>query len=338
MENHVLVTGGAGYVGSHTVVALLESGYKVIVLDNFSNSQEAAIDGVERICGQRPDLIRGDTGDPELLKSIFMDYEISSVFHFSGLKSVEESFEKPLRYYKQNIGASLTLLEAMREAQVQNIVFSSSATVYDPLKEQPYSEESPTGPVNPYGQTKLLIEQVLIDLAKISANLKVAILRYFNPVGAHPSGHIGEDPKQKPNNLMPLIMQTAIGKRNKLEIYGEDYDTPDGSCIRDYIHVLDLARGHLAALSYLSKNSGSHVWNLGTGIGTSVLELVDLAKRITGIEIVTEIAPRRLGDSPIAVANPQKARNELSWNPEYSLENMCVDHWNWQRNHPDGYQ
>ena len=338
MENHVLVTGGAGYVGSHTVVALLESGYKVIVLDNFSNSQEAAIDGVKRICGQRPDLIRGDTGDPELLKSIFKDYKIDSVFHFSGLKSVEESFEEPIRYYKQNIGASLTLLEAMREAQVQNIVFSSSATVYDPLKEQPYSEESPTAPVNPYGQTKLLIEQVLIDLAKISANLKVAILRYFNPVGAHPSGHIGEDPKQKPNNLMPLIMQTAIGKRNKLEIYGEDYDTPDGSCIRDYIHVLDLARGHLAALSFLSKNSGSHVWNLGTGIGTSVLELVDLARRITGIEIVTEIAPRRLGDSPIAVANPQKARNELSWNPEYSLENMCVDHWNWQRNHPDGYQ
>ena len=338
MENHVLVTGGAGYVGSHTVVALLESGYKVIVLDNFSNSQEAAIDGVKRICGQRPDLIKGDTGDPELLKSIFMDYKIDSVFHFSGLKSVEDSFEEPLRYYKQNIGASLTLLEAMREAQVQNIVFSSSATVYDPSKKQPYSEESPTGPVNPYGQTKLLIEQVLIDLAKISANLKVAILRYFNPVGAHPSGHIGEDPKQKPNNLMPLIMQTAIGKRNKLEIYGEDYDTPDGSCIRDYIHVLDLARGHLAALSYLSKNSGSHVWNLGTGIGTSVLELVDLARRITGVEIVTEIAPRRLGDSPIAVANPQKARNELSWNPEYSLENMCVDHWNWQRNHPDGYQ
>ena len=338
MENHVLVTGGAGYVGSHTVVALLESGYKVIVLDNFSNSQEAAIDGVKRICGQRPDLIKGDTGDPELLKSIFMDYKIDSVFHFSGLKSVEDSFEEPLRYYKQNIGASLTLLEAMREAQVQNIVFSSSATVYDPSKEKRYSEESPTGPVNPYGQTKLLIEQVLIDLAKISANLKVAILRYFNPVGAHPSGHIGEDPKQKPNNLMPLIMQTAIGKRNKLEIYGEDYDTPDGSCIRDYIHVLDLARGHLAALSFLSKNSGSHVWNLGTGIGTSVLELVDIAKRITGIEIVTEIAPRRLGDSPIAVANPEKARNELSWNPEYSLENMCVDHWNWQRNHPDGYQ
>ncbi len=337
MSNYVLVTGGAGYIGSHSVLALMEAGYKPIVLDNFSNSSKESISGIEKINGGSPVVIEGNAGDSSLLRDIFSSYDINSVLHFSGLKSVEESMNDPLKYYSENVGSSLALFRAMQEANIQTIIFSSSATVYDPESQVPYAENSPTNPINPYGRTKLCIEQILHGLVSSNPKWRVGILRYFNPVGAHPSGYIGEDPKQKPNNLMPLVMQTAIGRTEKLFIYGDDYDTPDGTCIRDYIHVLDLARGHLSALTYLERHQGLHVWNLGTGMGTSVQQLIEKAREVTGAEIKTEIADRRLGDSPKAVADPKKAKNELSWHPEYTIGNMCADHWNWQRQNPDGY-
>ena len=332
------MTGGAGYIGSHSVLALMEAGYDPIVLDDFSNSSKESISGIEKIYGAGPVVIEGDTGNSSLLMDIFSSYDVNSVLHFSGLKSVEESMADPLRYYSENVGSSLSLLRTMQEANIQTIIFSSSATVYDPESQVPYTENSPTNPINPYGHTKLCVEQILHGLASSNPEWKVGILRYFNPVGAHPSGHIGEDPKQKPNNLMPLVMQTAVGRMEKLLIYGDDYDTPDGTCIRDYIHVLDLARGHLSALTYLERHQGLHIWNLGTGKGTSVQELVDKAREVTGAVINTEITFRRLGDSPEAVADPKKAKSELSWHPEYSIGNMCADHWNWQRQNPDGYQ
>ena len=338
MSNYVLVTGGAGYIGSHSVLALMEAGYDPIVLDNFSNSSKESISGIKRIYGKGPVVIEGNTGDSSLLMDIFSSYEVNSVLHFSGLKSVEESMADPLKYYTENVGSSLSLLRTMQEASIQTIIFSSSATVYDPESQVPYTENSPTNPINPYGHTKLCVEQILHGLASSNPKWKVGILRYFNPVGAHPSGHIGEDPKQKPSNIMPLIMQTAVGRMEKLLIYGDDYDTPDGTCIRDYIHVLDLARGHLSALTYLERHQGLHIWNLGTGAGTSVKELIDKAREVTGADIKTEITLRRLGDSPEAVADPKKAKSELSWHPEYSIGNMCADHWNWQRQNPDGYQ
>ena len=338
MSNYVLVTGGAGYIGSHSVLALMEAGYDPIVLDNFSNSSKESISGIKRIYGSGPVVIEGNTGNSSLLMDIFSSYEVNSVLHFSGLKSVEESMADPLKYYTENVGSSLSLLRTMQEASIQTIIFSSSATVYDPESQVPYTENSPTNPINPYGHTKLCVEQILHGLASSNPKWKVGILRYFNPVGAHPSGHIGEDPKQKPNNIMPLIMQTAVGRMEKLLIYGDDYDTPDGTCIRDYIHVLDLARGHLSALAYLERHQGLHIWNLGTGAGTSVKELIDKAREVTGADIKTEITLRRLGDSPEAVADPKKAKSELSWHPEYSIGNMCADHWNWQRQNPDGYQ
>jgi len=332
------VTGGAGYIGSHSVLALMEAGYDPIVLDNFSNSSKESISGIKRIYGSGPVVIEGNTGNSSLLMDIFSSYEVNSVLHFSGLKSVEESMADPLKYYTENVGSSLSLLRTMQEASIQTIIFSSSATVYDPESQVPYTENSPTNPINPYGHTKLCVEQILHGLASSNPKWKVGILRYFNPVGAHPSGHIGEDPKQKPSNIMPLIMQTAVGRMEKLLIYGDDYDTPDGTCIRDYIHVLDLARGHLSALTYLERHQGLHIWNLGTGAGTSVKELIDKAREVTGADIKTEITLRRLGDSPEAVADPKKAKSELSWHPEYSIGNMCADHWNWQRQNPDGYQ
>ena len=338
MSNYVLVTGGAGYIGSHSVLALMEAGYNPIVLDNFSNSSRESISGIEKIYGAGPVVIEGNVGNSSLLMDIFLSYDVESVLHFSGLKSVEESMADPLKYYSENVGSSLSLLRTMQEANIQKIIFSSSATVYDPESQVPYTENSPTNPINPYGHTKLCIEQILHGLASSNPKWRVGILRYFNPVGAHPSGHIGEDPKQNPNNLMPLVMQTAVGRMEKLLIYGDDYDTLDGTCIRDYIHVLDLARGHLSALTYLERHQGLHIWNLGTGKGTSVQELIEKAREVTGAVIKTEITSRRLGDSPEAVADPKKAKSELSWHPEYSIGNMCADHWNWQRQNPDGYQ
>jgi len=337
MNDRVLVIGGAGYLGSHTVLTLLESGKEVVVLDNFSNSSHHSIDGIERICGKRPTVIQADARDSLALSHVFQKYDLEAVFHFAGLKSVEESVRTPEVYYDENIGATLNIIEQMRIAEVRTLVFSSSATVYDPSETPPYGEASKTGPNNPYGQTKLLIEQTLTDLANINNQWSIGLLRYFNPVGAHPSGHIGEAPSGKPNNLMPLLMQVGIGKLDKLFIYGDNYDTPDGTCIRDFIHVMDLARGHIAALRFLQKTSGAHTWNLGTGIGTSVRELIQFVERVTGTEIPKEVVGRRQGDSPVALADPSKAFNELEWRPEHTIENMCIDHWNWQRLHPDGY-
>ena len=337
MNDRVLVTGGAGYLGSHTVLTLLESGKEVVVLDNFSNSSHHSIDGIERICGKRPIVIQADARDSLALSTIFQKYEIEAVFHFAGLKSVEESVRTPEVYYDENIGTTLNIVEQMRTAGVRTLVFSSSATVYDSSETPPYGEASKTGPNNPYGQTKLLIEQTLVDLANISNQWSIGLLRYFNPVGAHPSGHIGEAPSGKPNNLMPLLMQVGIGKLDKLFIYGDNYDTPDGTCIRDFIHVMDLARGHIAALRFLQQTSGVHTWNLGTGIGTSVIELIQFAERVIGTEIPKEVVGRREGDSPVALADPSKAFNELEWRAEHTIENMCIDHWNWQKLHPDGY-
>ncbi len=337
MNDRVLVTGGAGYLGSHTVLTLLESGKEVVVLDNFSNSSHHSIDGIERICGKRPTVIQADARDSLALSHVFQKYDLEAVFHFAGLKSVEESVRTPEVYYDENIGATLNIIEQMRIAEVRTLVFSSSATVYDPSETPPYGEASKTGPNNPYGQTKLLIEQTLADLANINNQWSIGLLRYFNPVGAHPSGHIGEAPSGKPNNLMPLLMQVGIGKLDKLFIYGDNYDTPDGTCIRDFIHVMDLARGHIAALRFLQQTSGVHTWNLGTGIGTSVIELIQFAERVIGTEIPKEVVGRREGDSPVALADPSKAFNELEWRAEHTIENMCIDHWNWQKLHPDGY-
>jgi len=337
MDNQVLVTGGAGYLGSHTVLTLLESGKEVVILDNFSNSSRQSVDGIESICGKRPTVIQADARDSSALSHAFQKYDISAVFHFAGLKSVEESVRSPELYYDENIGTALNVVEQMRIAGIRTLVFSSSATVYDPSEDPPYGEDSKTGPTNPYGQTKLLIEQTLTDLANINKEWSVGLLRYFNPVGAHPSGHIGEAPTGKPNNLMPLLMQVGIGKLEKLSIFGDDYDTPDGTCIRDFIHVMDLARGHIAALRFLQKTSGVHTWNLGTGIGTSVSELIQYAERVIGTGIPKEVVSRRQGDTPVALADPSKAFNELEWTAEHTIENMCVDHWNWQRLHPDGY-
>ncbi|MEG3586713.1 MAG: UDP-glucose 4-epimerase GalE [Actinomycetota bacterium] len=337
MDNQVLVTGGAGYLGSHTVLTLLESGKEVIILDNFSNSSRQSVDGIESICGKRPTVIQADARDSSALSHAFQKYDISAVFHFAGLKSVEESVRSPELYYDENIGTALNVVEQMRIAGIRTLVFSSSATVYDPSEEPPYGEDSKTGPTNPYGQTKLLIEQTLTDLANINKEWSVGLLRYFNPVGAHPSGHIGEAPTGKPNNLMPLLMQVGIGKLEKLSIFGDDYDTPDGTCIRDFIHVMDLARGHIAALRFLERTSGVHTWNLGTGIGTSVNELIQYAERVIGMRVQKEVVSRRQGDTPVALADPSKAFNELAWRAEHTIENMCVDHWNWQRLHPDGY-
>ena len=337
MGNLILVTGGAGYLGSHTVLSLLESGKDVVVVDNFSNSSPKSIDGIERICGRRPIVIDADVRDSLTLSKVFNHHDIEAVFHFAGLKSVEESMYEPEVYYEENIGSVLNLLEEMRNAEVRKLIFSSSATVYDPHGSNPYSEDSPIGPTNPYGKTKFLIERTLKEIANISPQWSIGLLRYFNPVGAHPSGHIGESPSGEANNLMPLLMQVGVGKSEKLFIFGDDYNTPDGTCVRDFIHVVDLARGHIAALRFLENTSGVHTWNLGTGTGTSVLELIHHAELATGTILPTEIVSRRSGDSPIALANPSKAFDDLGWRPEYTLENMCVDHWNWQRLHPDGY-
>ncbi|HJM28975.1 MAG: UDP-glucose 4-epimerase GalE [Acidimicrobiales bacterium] len=337
MSKCVLVTGGAGYIGSHTVLALLENGNEVIVIDNFSNSSPKSIDGIERICGKRPTLIQADVRDSLALESAFTNHDIAAVFHFAGLKSVEESVQNPELYYDENIGAALNVIDQMRIADVKTLIFSSSATVYEPSEAPPYAEDSLTGPKNPYGQTKLLIEQILTDLAGMNPEWRIGLLRYFNPVGAHSSGSIGEAPSGEPNNLMPLLMQVGVGKVEKLSIFGNDYETPDGTCVRDFIHVVDLARGHIAALRFLENANGAHIWNLGTGVGTSVMELIQRVESATGMTIPTEVVSRRQGDSPIALANPSKAFNDLNWRPEYSIENMCIDHWNWQCLHPDGY-
>ncbi len=335
----ILVTGGAGYIGSHTVLVLLQSGLDVIVLDNLSNSSTKSLDKVEEITGKAVTFIKGDIRDRQLLDKLFKDYHINSVINFAGLKAVGESVLKPLAYYQCNVHGAVTLLEAMSDAGVKTFVFSSSATVYGEPDTDCYYEALPTGtPSNPYGRSKLMIEEILKDLHLANPSWKIAILRYFNPVGAHKSGKIGEDPNGIPNNLLPYIAQVAVGKLPYLNIYGNDYDTPDGTGMRDYIHVMDLAEGHLDALDAIKEESGLRIWNLGTGNPYSVLEMVNAFEKASGQNIKYKIAPRRAGDIARFYADASKANKELNWKAKRGLQEMMVDTWRWQSNNPNGYE
>jgi len=337
MDKYVLVTGGAGYIGSHTAVTLLEAGYQIVIIDNLNNSSKEVLGRIGGITGRTPPFIQADLRDTGTILEVFEKYPVTSVMHFAGHKAVGESVDNPSMYYENNIGSTLSLIEAMQAAEISTLIFSSSATVYSSTAVPPFKEETEKGPINPYGMTKYLIEQLLTDLAKTHSNWRIGLLRYFNPLGAHPTGRIGETPIGIPNNLMPYLMQVASGKLAKLKIFGDNYDTPDGTCIRDYIHVVDLARGHLAALQFLNKRTGAHAWNLGTGKGTSVLELVETVEKIIGHPISREITSRREGDATEAIADPSKAYAELSWRAELTIDDMCVDHWNWQQQNPEGY-
>ena len=335
----VLVTGGAGYIGSHTCVELLEQGMDVVVIDNLVNSSAKSLDRVEQITGKRLAFYQEDVRDRAALDRIFEKHDIGCAIHFAGLKAVGESVSMPLEYYDNNLFSTVTLCEAMRDHGVKNIVFSSSATVYTGGDEMPLRESSPTGMcTNPYGWTKYMSEQIMRDMAFADRDWSVVLLRYFNPIGAHPSGLIGEDPRGIPNNLLPYISQVAIGRRDHLTVYGDDYDTPDGTGVRDYIHVVDLARGHAAAINYMLGHKGESVFNLGTGHGCSVLEMVKTFERVNGVRVPYVIAERRPGDLATVYASPDKSAELLGWRAEYGLEEMCRDTWNWQMKNPAGYE
>lgn len=333
----ILITGGAGYIGSHTCVELITAGQTVLLLDNLSNSRIEVLNRIERITGVQPRFIEGDIRDGALLDRVFSEYPIQSVIHFAGLKAVGESIEKPLEYYENNVGGTLELLAAMRRHKARRLVFSSSATVYGDPHTVPILENFPLSVTNPYGRSKLMIEEILGDLAMAEADWRIARLRYFNPVGAHPSGLIGEDPNGIPNNLMPFIAQVAVGKRPELTVFGNDYPTPDGTGVRDYIHVLDLARGHLAALAALDRNEGLITVNLGTGKGYSVLDMVHAFERASGRRVPYRVAPRRSGDVARCYADPELAARLLGWRAERGIDAMCADTWRWQNLNPDGY-
>ena len=334
----ILVTGGAGYIGSHTAVLLLEAGYDVIVFDNFSNASQESLIRVEKITGKTLTVIEGDIRDKEALQKTFNTYNIDTVIHFAGLKSVGESVEQPLRYYQNNIAGTLTLCEVMSEFGCKNIIFSSSATVYGDPASSPITEDFPLSATNPYGQSKLFIEEILRDIYTADNAWHIILLRYFNPVGAHPSGLIGEDPNGIPNNLMPFISQTAVGKRDSLSIFGDDYNTPDGTGVRDYIHVMDLAKGHVKALNIIDTISHVETINLGTGKGYSVLDMVHAFEKASQQKVNYHITPRRAGDIATCYANPSYAQKVLGWQTEYSIEEMCQDTWRWQTQNPDGYK
>ncbi len=334
----ILVTGGAGYIGSHTVLQLLEEDFCVVVLDNLSNASAESLKRVERLTGKSVTFVQGDIRDAAVLNDIFSQHAISAVIHFAGLKAVGESVQKPLEYYENNVYGTLTLCKAMSKHQVKNLVFSSSATVYGDPAKLPLSEDMETGhPTNPYGMSKLMVEHVLTDLYTADDNWNIVLLRYFNPVGAHASGQIGEDPNGIPNNLMPYISQVASGKLETLSVFGDDYDTPDGTGVRDYIHVEDLANGHLKALDRLALNMGLDIYNLGTGTGYSVLDMVKAFSEASGKDIPYTIAPRRTGDVAACYADPTRAATELNWHAEKGLQAMCDDTWHWQSNNPNGY-
>lgn len=334
----VLVTGGAGYIGSHTCIELLQAGHEVIVLDNLSNSSEEALHRVQQLTQKSLVFIQGDIRDHQVLEQIFDEYKIDAVIHFAGLKAVGESQQVPLVYFDNNIAGSIALVQAMQKAQVYRLVFSSSATVYDEANISPLKEEMPTGmPSNNYGYTKLMVEQILEKLSIADERWSIALLRYFNPVGAHRSGQIGEDPQGIPNNLMPYITQVAVGRREKLSIYGSDYDTVDGTGIRDYIHVLDLANAHLCALNNRLNSQGCRAWNIGTGQGSSVLQVKNAFEAVNQVKIPFEFDPRRTGDVAISFADNSRAMAELGWQPRYTLEDMLKDSWKWQQQNPQGY-
>ena len=335
----ILVTGGTGYIGSHTVVELQNAGYDAIIIDNLSNSKLLVLDRIENITGKRPKFYNADLRDKEALKKIFNENpDIEAVIHFAGLKAVGESVSMPLEYYNNNIYGTLCLLETMREAGVKNIVFSSSATVYGDPAFVPITEECPKGScTNPYGWTKSMLEQILSDLTVPDKEWNVILLRYFNPIGAHKSGTMGEDPSGIPNNLMPYITQVAVGKRDHLNAFGNDYPTHDGTGVRDYIHVVDLAVGHVKALNKIKENCGLKIYNLGTGHGYSVLDIVKAFEKASGVKIPYEITPRRPGDIATCYADASKAGKELGWEAKYGIEEMCADSWRWQKNNPEGY-
>ena len=334
----ILVTGGAGYIGSHTCLTLLEQGYEVCVVDNLSNSKETPLKRVQALTGRQLGFYRVDLTDKERLREVFESRAFDGVIHFAGLKAVGESTEKPLAYYRNNIVGTLSLLELMQAYGVHNIVFSSSATVYGEPESVPIRETAGVGPTNPYGQTKLMIEHILKDLYQSDRDFNIAILRYFNPVGAHPSGQIGEDPNDIPNNLMPFISQVAVGRQEKLSVFGSDYPTPDGTGVRDYIHVMDLAAGHGCALERLRDNPGVVTYNLGTGRGYSVLEMIAAFEKASGREIPYQVTGRREGDIAVCYADPSLAQRELGWRAERGIEEMCADAWRWQSANPDGYE
>ena len=334
----ILVTGGAGYIGSHTCVELIEAGYDVIVVDNLCNSSEESLKRVEKITGKEVLFYRVDIADREKMSQIFNENEIDSVIHFAGLKAVGESCEKPLEYFTNNISGTLVMLDVMRKHGVKNIVFSSSATVYGNPETVPITEDFPLSVTNPYGRTKLVLEQMLQDVYASDNEWNIILLRYFNPIGAHKSGLIGEDPNGIPNNLLPYITKVAIGELEILSVFGDDYPTPDGTCIRDYIHVVDLAAGHVKAIEKIKENPGVEIYNLGTGNGYSVLEVIENFKKASGMDVPYKIAPRRAGDVPMCYANPDKAQRELGWEAQYGIAQMCADSWNWQKNNPKGYR
>ena len=335
----ILVTGGAGYIGSHTCVELLNAGHDVIVFDNLSNSSEESLRRVQKLANRSLVFVQGDIRDANALDQLFKSHEIEAVIHFAGLKAVGESQEKPLIYFDNNIAGSIQLVKAMERAGIFTLVFSSSATVYDEVNISPLNENMPTGmPSNNYGYTKLIVEQLLQKLSLANPKWSIALLRYFNPVGAHKSGQIGEDPQGIPNNLMPYVTQVAVGRREKLSIYGNDYDTVDGTGVRDYIHVVDLANAHLCALNNRLSKQGCRVWNIGTGNGCSVLEVKDTFEKVNGVSVAYEFAPRRSGDVAISFADNTRAITELGWQPQYTLKDMLADSWNWQKKNPNGYQ
>jgi len=333
----ILVTGGAGYVGSHTVVALLEAGHEVTVVDNLSNAKRESLRRVGEITGREVPLHTVDLLDADALRRVFDEARPEAVVHFAGLKAVGESVAQPARYYRNNVSGTLELVRAMDSSDCRTIVFSSSATVYGDPQSVPVDEGAPLSGTNPYGWSKLMVEKVLTDVAGADDRWKVALLRYFNPVGAHASGRIGEDPQGIPNNLVPFIAQVAVGLRERLAVFGNDYPTPDGTGVRDYVHVVDLAEGHLAALEFLAAKGGCSAWNLGTGRGSSVLEVVAAFARASGREIPYEIQPRRPGDVAASYADPSLARADLGWTAARTIDDMCVDTWRWQSANPDGY-
>lgn len=338
MSKTILVTGGAGYIGSHTCVRLLELGYDVVVLDNFSNSCAEAVRRVEDIARREVVLVEGDINDAALLDRLFQTHKVDAVIHFAGLKAVGESVAQPLRYYHNNVSGTVVLCEAMQRAGVKNMVFSSSATVYGDPATVPIREDFPTSATNPYGRSKLMIEELLGDLYVADDSWNIALLRYFNPVGAHSSGRIGEDPADIPNNLMPYIAQVAVGRREHLNVFGSDYPTPDGTGVRDYIHVMDLAEGHVKALEWLDRDLGIKAFNLGTGKGYSVLDMLHAFEKACGHKLPYVLTDRRPGDVACCYADPTLAAEELGWRAELSLEAMCADAWRWQSNNPKGYR
>ena len=333
----ILVTGGTGYIGSHTCVQLIEKGWQPVIIDSLVNSKISVLERIEKITGTRPAFIEGDVRDADLLQKVLRENAIEAVIHFAGLKAVGESVNLPLQYYDNNVHGSVVLMDAMKQCNVKTLVFSSSATVYGNSSVPPWNEHVATSPTNPYGQSKLMVDQIMADVAVSDATWSMTSLRYFNPVGAHPSGLMGEDPQGIPNNLMPFLAQVAVGRREALHVFGADYPTPDGTGVRDYIHVTDLASGHIAALAYAQSRSGHHIFNLGSGQGISVLEMQRAFSKACGRDLPFVLSPRRPGDVAAYWADPQRAQSTLNWKANKSIDDMCQDTWHWQSQNPNGY-